>query len=200
MLHRCYLLRPDFLKTDKSLTYLLLGISKPGSSDALQYFWILQYGTGAGAFLAGLQYFTLFPRRVGFLIGLANGLAHASSIWPQLWLILIRKQILTYSQIMFFWAGLGNFLIFKILKLLEINFSKFWNFWKFTKQCHHLFWDFLCFLGTMFQIVITRLKNKESILSKHWRKNKNLFSKETLMVHYWHSWNRIWNIWCHQFI
>ena len=88
---------------------MLLGISEPGSSDGLQYFWILQYGTGTGAFLAGLQYFTLFPRRVGFLIGLANGLAHASSIWPQLWLILIRKGILTYSQIMFIWAGLGNF-------------------------------------------------------------------------------------------
>ena len=98
-----------YLKTFKSLTYILLGISTPGSSDSLQYFWIIQYGTSTGAFLSGLQYFTLFPQRVGLLIGIANGLAHASSIWPQLWLILIRKDLLTYSQIMFIWAGLGNF-------------------------------------------------------------------------------------------
>ena len=41
------------------------------------------------------------------LIGIANGLAHGSSIWPQLWLVLIRQKYLTYSQIMFIWGGLA---------------------------------------------------------------------------------------------
>ena len=40
--------------------------------------------------------------------GLANGLANVSSILPQLWLQMIRNDILSYSEIMFMWAGLGN--------------------------------------------------------------------------------------------
>ena len=42
------------------------------------------------------------------LKGLANGLANVSSILPQLWLQMIRNDILSYSEIMFIWAGLGS--------------------------------------------------------------------------------------------
>ena len=52
-----------------SLSYVLLGISSPGSSDVLQYFWIIQFGCTIGAYLNGMQYFTLFPKQFGFLIG-----------------------------------------------------------------------------------------------------------------------------------
>ena len=117
------------IQTQISLSYLLLGISQPGSSDILQYSWILQYGTAMASFITGmshtvwtrlsifnssltniiqgLQYLTLFPTRVGLLIGICNGLGHLCSSWPQLWLKLIRNGHLTYQQIMFFWAGLA---------------------------------------------------------------------------------------------
>ena len=52
-----------------SVSYVLLGISSPGSSDVLQYFWIIQFGCTIGAYLNGMQYFTLFPNQFGFLIG-----------------------------------------------------------------------------------------------------------------------------------
>ena len=52
-----------------SLSYVLLGITSPGSSDVLQYFWIIQFGSIIGAFLNGMQYFTLFPNQFGLLIG-----------------------------------------------------------------------------------------------------------------------------------
>ena len=118
-----------YIQTQISLSYLLLGISQPGSSDILQYSWILQYGTAMASFITGmshtvwtelsifnsslanmiqgLQYLTLFPRRVGLLIGICNGLGHLCSSWPQLWLKLIRNSHLTYPQIMFIWAGLA---------------------------------------------------------------------------------------------
>ena len=52
-----------------TLSYALLGISSPGSSDGLQYLWIIQFGCTIGAYLNGMQYFTLFPNQFGFLIG-----------------------------------------------------------------------------------------------------------------------------------
>ena len=57
--------------------------------------------------IQGLQYLTLFPTRVGLLIGICNGLGHLCSSWPQLWLKLIRNGYFTYPQIMFIWAGLA---------------------------------------------------------------------------------------------
>ena len=44
-------------------------ISTPGSSDALQYFWIIQFGCIIAGSLNGKQFFTLFPNQFGFLIG-----------------------------------------------------------------------------------------------------------------------------------
>ena len=41
------------------------------------------------------------------LQGLANGLANVSSILPQLWLLMIRNDLLSYAEIMFIWAALG---------------------------------------------------------------------------------------------
>ena len=52
-----------------TLSYALLGISTPGSSDALQYFWIIQFGCIIAGSLNGKQFFTLFPNQFGFLIG-----------------------------------------------------------------------------------------------------------------------------------
>ena len=126
-------------KNRLSLSYILLGVSESGTSDILQYAWILQYGTAMASFITGmvfgiepffkmtfnpgtvandrlfgrfktpkgLQYLTLFPDRVGLLIGIANGVGHFCSSWPQLWLKMIRKGHFTYSQIMFIWAALG---------------------------------------------------------------------------------------------
>ena len=52
-----------------TLSYAMLGISTPGSSDALQYFWIIQFGCIIAGSLNGKQFFTLFPNQFGFLIG-----------------------------------------------------------------------------------------------------------------------------------
>ena len=107
----------------------MIGLSVPGKSDGLQYFWILQFGSCTGVYLNGMQYFTLFPNQLegffiwyfqqyqthmkilnlvkGILIGLANGLANIPSIYPQLWLILIRNDQISFSALMFILAGLG---------------------------------------------------------------------------------------------
>ena len=47
-------------------------------------------------------------KKLKSLQGLANGLANVSSILPQLWLLMIRNDILSYSEIMFIWAALGT--------------------------------------------------------------------------------------------
>ena len=48
-----------------------------------------------------------FIGKLKSLQGLANGLANVSSILPQLWLLMIRNDILSYADIMFIWAALG---------------------------------------------------------------------------------------------
>ena len=129
------------MEPNKSLSYLMIGLSVPGKSDELQYFWILQFGSCTGVYLNGMQYFTLFPNQLerfliwyliwfliwylqiyqthmqilnllkGILIGLANGLANIPSIYPQLWLVLIRNDQISFSALMFILAGLGQFFI-----------------------------------------------------------------------------------------
>ena len=60
---------PGYPEPNKSLSYLMIGLSVPGKSDGLQYFWILQFGSCTGVYLNGMQYFTLFPNQLeGFYI------------------------------------------------------------------------------------------------------------------------------------
>ena len=37
-------------------------------------------------------------------MGIANGVASVSSMWPSIWLRAINSEILTFSQIMYIWA------------------------------------------------------------------------------------------------
>ena len=44
------------------------------SKDYFQYFWIVQFGSGIGILLNGIQFLKLFPNRVGILLGVNNAL------------------------------------------------------------------------------------------------------------------------------
>ena len=44
------------------------------SKDYFQYFWIVQFGSGIGILLNGIQFLKLFPNRVGILLGVTNAL------------------------------------------------------------------------------------------------------------------------------
>lgn len=80
-------------------SYILIAISRPGSTDYFQvkltdktiknavfkYAWIVQVGCGVGGFLNGLQLLNLYPSNMGLLIGLSGALTDLSTFWPQIW-------------------------------------------------------------------------------------------------------------------
>ena len=43
-------------KNRLSLSYILLGVSESGTSDILQYAWILQYGTAMASFITEMVF------------------------------------------------------------------------------------------------------------------------------------------------
>lgn len=53
-----------------------------------------------------MQFLNLYPSKIGFLIGIANGLGGAGSFFPLAWKILIEQQLISYSEIMWIWFGL----------------------------------------------------------------------------------------------
>ena len=48
--------------------------------DYFQYFWIVQFGSGIGILLNGIQFLKLFPNRVGILLGVNNALGRVLTV------------------------------------------------------------------------------------------------------------------------
>ena len=48
--------------------------------DYFQYFWIVQFGSGIGILLNGIQFLKLFPNRVGILLGVNNALVRVLTV------------------------------------------------------------------------------------------------------------------------
>ena len=88
--------------------YAVMAISTPGTSDYLQFGWILQYAAGTAIFLNGLQFLRFYPDYAGLLTGVTNALLAIGTIIPQLWLVLITKQqVLTFTQVYVVWLSLA---------------------------------------------------------------------------------------------
>ena len=52
-----------------------------------------------------MQFLNLFPTKIGFLIGITNGLCGAGSFFPLAWKALVDKKLISYSEIMWTWFG-----------------------------------------------------------------------------------------------
>lgn len=70
--------------------------------------WIFQAASGIGIHLNELQFLNLYPSKLGFLIGLGNGLSGMGSFYPLAWNTLIEKEIISYSGIMWIWFSLSG--------------------------------------------------------------------------------------------
>ena len=110
--------------TSLCITYFLFAIAEPNHSDYLQvnksrsdmlriskiyqkYLWIFQFGFAVGFHQYELQFLNLYPSKIGFLIGISNALGGAGSFFPLAWKILIEKELISYSGIMWIWCGLA---------------------------------------------------------------------------------------------
>ena len=60
---------------------------------------------GQAIYNNGLTVCSLFPERTGILISLSCGIFSVGSLFPQLWLILIRAEYISRSQILYIWLG-----------------------------------------------------------------------------------------------
>ena len=70
-----------------------------------KYLWIFQYASGVGLHQHEMQFLNLYPSKIGFLIGIANGLCGAGSFFPLAWKTLIEQEFISYSVIMWIWFG-----------------------------------------------------------------------------------------------
>ena len=58
-----------------------------------QYSWILQFGAGVSLFENSLQVCSLYPTKVGSLVGMANSMITLSTLFPQLFLKSIHSDL-----------------------------------------------------------------------------------------------------------
>lgn len=86
--------------------YSLLYIAEPNGTDNLLYAWMLQYGAGVGLIVSYQQFSRMFPNSKGLILGIFNSAGQASTLWPQVWAILIDNGYLTLKQIYLIWIAM----------------------------------------------------------------------------------------------
>lgn len=89
------------------MSYLLMALATPTGCDNLMYAFVLQMGSGIGIMLNCLQYSFLFPSHQSLIVGMVNTCGAASSIIPQIWLLVITDTRITFTQLLIMWACLA---------------------------------------------------------------------------------------------
>ena len=119
------------------LSYTMMLMANPGVSDYLQYGWVLQFASGIGIFLNGMQFFGLFPAYAGTLTGTSNSLLALCSLIPQLWL---KMDNISYHLILIVWLVMAFMSLLLGLILVpwhnmpqNIDSAEDQTFWCFTQ-------------------------------------------------------------------
>ena len=87
-----------------TLIYLLLALTP--YYPMFFFSLVFHFSAGFTVLIASLQLTLLFPENSTLLIGIVNGLASVSSMWPQIWLRLINADVMSFTTIMIIWAAL----------------------------------------------------------------------------------------------
>lgn len=132
------------------LTYILLAVSEPGSSDVLQYAWVLQTGAGIAINTNQMYLCYLFPDIIGFQMGLNYAMKGFGSMLPQFWLMLIRNGTVSYKSILWLWTILTilSFLIGLVVlpwQVFENKNEQMPNVFQGTKGLRILLYNYLYF-------------------------------------------------------
>ena len=89
-----------------------------------------------------MQFLNLYPTKIGFLIGITNGLCGIGSFFPLAWNILIEYKFMSYSAIMWTWFG------FSIVSLFLGIFIYPWNnLPQDLPKGRSLIWDFRMYMS-----------------------------------------------------